>query len=143
MVVIIRDHYYSSNTLKKLKEFAFSLEIRDYPFECKSENIRCNRCLVCKLELVTNRDDLDELTQFPAFIGHKASEGGYVLTSRMRKGFLNNKNIFLWGDLEQLKQEVKAIHRQVIKMPKHLHQSWKKFYEDVMSSVELLELRYF
>ena len=138
-MIRIKNNLYSALDLQTLRKFAFGLESKKMEFYCKSAQFKCGNCLFCRCDLAKRKEDFQLLTRFPEFICHVDDSGGYVDVNKYRNILDKSANIFLWGDLERLKSEVKIINRFVDKLPSELHKIWKNFYFDVMTSVELLE----
>lgn len=141
--ILIKDHSYDPLKFLQLKRFVFNLEKKGFKFICSGlGDLKCGECLYCKCDLIKTRFDLRRLTSFYEFICHRDNEGGYVSGKVYGAKFFSDKNIYVWGDLDKLKVEVKEINRHKSEMPKELHATWKNFYNDVLSSVQLLEFKY-
>lgn len=141
-MLYIKDEKLSARLFFELKKFVFSLECRDYSFLCEDFGVFCGICLMCRMRKVKNREELDDLTAYPELICHKDDEGGYVNIEKYGRKFLTIDNMFIWGDLDKLKKEVKYIHKYSYKIPRHLLNTWKSFYAAVISSVEVLEFNF-
>ena len=136
MMLKIRNNLYDFKNLFRLKRFCFYLSCPSYDFICVDLETKCGECFICKCDGVTISEEAEKLTNYYSFLCHKDNEGGYLDFTKLTP---SENNIFVWGDLERLKLEVKDINRYVDQMPEDLLETWKNFYQDVMSSVDVLE----
>lgn len=132
----ISDYSYNYAALHHLRQAALDIEGRGRKLRCEDygKEDHCGKCAYCKLDHAKTVAEQKKVTRFYEFINHSDCDGGYLSFSRFG---VTKKRDSEWGDLDELKKEVKKINKK-IKVSSGWQEVWNSFNDDVENAGDIL-----